>query len=241
MKQALHDWIVIDPLIQLYPLYYEGLDARVRPVQVPVRILIIIQLEVRPPARLLDSPILGLRSTKHELGRQFLLLALLQLTLVLWRLYHILHLLPVKDSLFNPELLNFFHYDFVCIVYNKNFFDFGFPFLIGLLLLRVLVHVLLTHQALALSLGCGIGSIVGRGWVDVGHGLLLLPLRWCSLRLAPTIPLRRTGTRVPDSRGIVTHLCLHLLKNGHLTHVFAIEIFIKLYFVIKLIQFCKTH
>ena len=60
MGQTLHARIVINSLIRLHFLNPEGLNTRVRPVQVPVRILVIVQLVVQFSASLLDHAVLRL-------------------------------------------------------------------------------------------------------------------------------------------------------------------------------------
>ena len=229
VRQALHAWVVIDSLIRLHLLYSEGLDACVRPVQIPIRILIIIQLIIQLPARFLNNSILGLRGTQHQLRRQLLLLLAL-LLLVLRRLIDILHFLSIKHSQLSSVLLDLLHDDLVRIVSYQHVLLLGFPFLVDLLLLASLPTALaiLALYPLALSLGrrtlrlsCRVGQIVGRAKVRVGGWRLLLPLRRRTLRLTATITLRRTGTRIQGSRGIVAHLSLNLLENGYLTHVFC--------------------
>ena len=74
VRKALHSWVVVYPLVRLHFLYSEWLDARISPIQVPIRIFIIIQLEVQLPASFLDHPVLGLSRAKDHLRRQLLLL-----------------------------------------------------------------------------------------------------------------------------------------------------------------------
>lgn len=100
---------MIDSLIALHFLNYLWLQASICPIEVPVQILVLTKLEVKPPCTFFDDSILGLKSAKNKLLLNFLLLRLL-ICLFDWLLFFAFSLL------FCPDPLKFLLDLFVCVI-----------------------------------------------------------------------------------------------------------------------------
>lgn len=74
VTQTIHSWIMVDSLVGLHLLNELGLYPCICPVEIPIHLLILVELEVKFPAGLLDDSIFGLACAQYQLlARLFLL------------------------------------------------------------------------------------------------------------------------------------------------------------------------
>lgn len=104
MGQTLHAWVMINSLIRLHFLNPQWLNARVSPIQVPVRILIIVELVVKFTTCFFNYTVFCLCSAKDELGRQLLFLLPILILLGIGILLDLLLIFPVHNSQLCPIL-----------------------------------------------------------------------------------------------------------------------------------------
>ena len=67
VRQGVHPWVVVYPLVGVHLLHARRHDACVAPEQVPVGILVVVELELEPATRFLNNSIFGFLGAQDQL------------------------------------------------------------------------------------------------------------------------------------------------------------------------------